>query len=515
MLVPVPTNENERLEALHQTDILETAAEDAYDDISRLIAHLCGVPIAAVSLVDAERQWFKSIVGLDVRETPREIAFCAHTILQPDLMVVPDARADPRFSDNPLVTGDPNIRFYAGAPLVTQDGFALGSLCVIDRVPRQLTAPQEMALRLLARLVTQQLETARYVAAQERMIAERERDQLERARLAAIVESSEDSIASIDLEGTITSWNKSLARATAIPASQAIGRHVSIIATPDQVALIDLNNARMRRGEVIEPTEIETLTPDGSRSYVMLTVSPIWDTHGNLIGSSSITRDITARKEAEQRLQEYAVLLEFQKNELEKANADLVALATTDGLTGLLNHRAFQERLAEEVSWFDRYGTPLSLIMLDVDCFKQYNDAYGHPAGDEVLRGVACLMQQVSRQTDIAVRYGGEEFALILPHTNRREAILVAERIRRAIEEAPWPLRGITISIGIATLNTMLENRSDLIARADAALYRSKAAGRNCITHGDLSVPAQAEDSMVEHWETFQSLQDFGAALSP
>ena len=153
MTAPLPISEAARLDALRAYDVLDTAPELAFDDITLLAAQICGVPIAAVSLIDEQRQWFKSIVGLDVRETPRDSAFCAHTILQPDLMLVPDAAADPRFSDNPLVTGSPSIRFYAGTPLTTPDGHALGSLCVIDRKPHTLTPAQQATLAALGRQI--------------------------------------------------------------------------------------------------------------------------------------------------------------------------------------------------------------------------------------------------------------------------------------------------------------------------------------------------------------------------
>ena len=154
MPAPVPENEAQRLNALYACRILDTLPETEFDEVTLLAAQICGVPIAAVSLIDRDRQWFKSILGLEATETPRDMAFCAHTILQPDLMLVPDAERDPRFSKNPLVTGGPGIKFYAGMPLVTSDGLALGSLCVIDRKPRQLTPDQQTALRVLGHQVT-------------------------------------------------------------------------------------------------------------------------------------------------------------------------------------------------------------------------------------------------------------------------------------------------------------------------------------------------------------------------
>ncbi len=165
MEAALPETEAERLAALRACRILDTDAEDFYDSLTRVAALACGTPLAAVSLVDLDRQWFKSALGLDVRETPRDVAFCAHTILQPDVMAVPDAALDPRFADNPLVTGSPHIRFYAGAPLVTEDGHALGDLCVADRAPRRIAPEQEDALRTLARLVVRQIERGRWAHA--------------------------------------------------------------------------------------------------------------------------------------------------------------------------------------------------------------------------------------------------------------------------------------------------------------------------------------------------------------
>ena len=164
--LPVPENEVERLSSLQRYEVLDSLPEQDYDNLTTIAAQICEAPIALVSLVDHDRQWFKSRYGIDATETPRSQAFCSHAILQPEeVMVVPDASEDVRFAENPLVTEIPNIRFYAGAPLVTSDGFALGTLCVIDQVPRQLSETQVKALQALSRQVIALLEL-RYQANQ-------------------------------------------------------------------------------------------------------------------------------------------------------------------------------------------------------------------------------------------------------------------------------------------------------------------------------------------------------------
>ncbi len=977
---PLTPDEPARLAALRRLNVLDTPPEAGFDDLTRLAATICGTPVAVVSLVDADRQWFKSCVGLDATETPRDVAFCAHAICRPELLVVPDATADERFADNPIVTGEPHIRFYAGMPLVIPGGHAVGTLCVIDYTPRTLTPAQTDALRALARQVVAQLQLRQQVAQQAkdhetfRVLFEQssdahllfdERDGIidcNQATVAMLRLASKEEVLALhpavlspeyqpcgrrsldkclDMDATARrdgyhrfDWTHRRADGEEFPCEVTLtpvnlhGRSVLLVVwhdlterkraedavrvsegrfrgafdyAPIGMALVALDGRwlKVNRGvcdilgytaDELLATDFQTLThPDdlaadlqlaeellagaistyqlekrylhksGAVVFALLAVSLVRDDDGRPMYYVSHVKDITGRKravmelraseeqfrrvvddspigiyrttpdgrillanpaavrltsaasfedlsrrnleqdgshssysratfkrtleehgevrglesewvgedgrrvfvrenarlirnpdgsvyyegtiedvsekrrtelalrESEERFQafmrmgplvawvvtadgtlEYAndhfaaligrsadglagtplgevfppelvaeylannravldtgrplhtveravlpdgsvahylaykfplptpagvpmvggiaidatervraeaelkasetrfrsvvdelaegvVLLDYQtravlqanrafldligytpgevaaltqydfvahdradidhqmaavvrdgrhdlgfrkyrrrdgqfldvsvngsrlelngrtvlslvvrdmsaevaherqllayQQELERANARLHALATTDRLTGVANRGAFNDKLTEEYDRAVRYTHPLSVVLLDVDHFKQFNDAFGHPAGDAVLQRVAGLLQHTARGTDTVARYGGEEFALLLPDTDYAGAMVLAERLRRAVAGGGWEKRPVTVSVGVATLTPDTAAAAALVKEADQALYRSKQAGRNRVHHGSSVVPQLA-----------------------
>jgi PAS domain S-box-containing protein len=295
MKAPVPENEAARLESLHRYAILDTLPEQEFDDLSRLAASICGTPIALVSLVDENRQWFKAKVGIEDTETPRDIAFCAHAIHDSGVMVVPDALADERFRENPLVTGNPNVRFYAGAPLRTADGYALGTLCVIDRVPRELSADQLEALKALSRLVVNELELRRSVsdlskAVRERRIVEGELDQL--------FNLSSDLFCIAGFDGYFKRLNPSWEQTLGISREELLSRPYVEFIHPDDREITRKEAEKIVGGEVTFSFENRFRRGDGTYIWLLWNATPNSD-QGLIFAAA---RDITLRKRAERRL---------------------------------------------------------------------------------------------------------------------------------------------------------------------------------------------------------------------
>ena len=283
--------ETARLEALHSYQILDTLPEAEYDDIARLASFICQTPVALISFIEAERQWFKATVGVQLTQSPRDISFCTHTILQDGVMEVPDARQDARFADNPFVTGDLGVRFYAGAPLMTSEGHAVGSLCVIDQQPRTLTAEQQDALQALARQAVSRLELRRTLAAQREL----------HASMQAVMDGTTDAIFLKDLHGRYKLINAAGARLIGRPVAEIIGRDDTQLFPPAAAAQTQTHDRQVLASGLSQTYEDTELVDGLARTYLS-TKDACRDADGAAIGVIGIARDITERKKVDERL---------------------------------------------------------------------------------------------------------------------------------------------------------------------------------------------------------------------
>ena len=297
-VAPLPADEAQRLIALEQLQVLDTPPEPVLDDIAWLAAQICAVPTALVSLVDADRQWFKARCGLEASETPRDFAFCAHTILTPDILEVPDARADPRFAGNPLVIGAPGICFYAGAPLHGKDGHRYGSLCVLDTTPRKLNDLQRDALLRLARHAVSHLESR----------TERLEAQTRQQTLARLLEAMPDGVVSCDSSGLLAEFNGAARQwhgvdPRALPPEQwasHFGLFEADAVQPLSMERIPL--LRAWRGESVRGAEIVIKAEAQPARTVLCNAERLLSPEGVALGAVCIMHDVSDIKESEARL---------------------------------------------------------------------------------------------------------------------------------------------------------------------------------------------------------------------
>ncbi|BBX49855.1 hypothetical protein GCM10009645_07650 [Mycolicibacterium poriferae] len=574
-------DETERLLTLESFTILDTPPEPAFDDLTALAADLCGAPASAVSLVDTDRQWFKSRHGFDLTETSRELSFCER-IKPSDASVVEvyDARVDPRFADHPMVVGAPHVRFYAGAPLVLADGTVLGTLCVFGPEPLSLTERQRRHLAALARQVVSQLELRRQARrfaaeARARLVADAALREQQRM-LNGVLEHTDVLIYAKDIEGRFVMSNRAL--------EQIAPAHSSLLGLTDhdlfdQQTADDYrrNDARIMGARESQVFSEEVVHPDGTVHTYRSTKFPLIDEAGEVLGVGGVSTDVTeltaaraAHAEAEhhwralieqspiavtmvdadgvivfanteaallfgspnvsevlsrpmdqfipsgdrgaaqimvtdilagklelrahrgtlRRLDGEIITIELNARAVDQGGLrivqfefrDMTALAKTydelrhsaytDPLTGVLNRRAWDDRMRAILDDAQHAGALLIIAVVDLDNFKLYNDSHGHEAGDALLQAFTTVAVSSLRHTDVFARWGGEEFLIALPQTTVDQSREILDRIRGCVPA------GQTCSIGYTDYRGP-EPLADTLARADKALYLAKSLGRN------------------------------------
>jgi diguanylate cyclase (GGDEF)-like protein/PAS domain S-box-containing protein len=466
MPAPLPHNESARLNALNEQRILDTPPERAYDDLVRLAAFICGTPTSMISLVDEKRQWFKARVGTETSETPREVAFCAHTILNPDeVTVVEDAAADARFADNPLVTGNPKIRFYAGAPLTTRDGFALGSLCVIDWIPRTLTDQQIDALEILRNQVIREFELRRTAADLAHSFALLDKAQLlvreSERRYRELVDNSLGLICVHDLKGNLILANPAVHERLRYLPGELTGKNLAEMIAPHARHLVQDYLRRIGRN-LSDSGLMHVMTKSGEvRVWRYRNVARIEEN-----GSTSVignAEDVTDSQKLQRTLREQVA---------------------RDPLTKLFNRRYLEDAMQREIRKALRRKRSVALLMVDVDYYKRVNDTHGHSAGDQVLVAIANFLKAGIRAEDMACRYGGDEFVILLTETGQQGALVRADKLRETVKQVKVVheaslIEGLSLSIGIAAYPENGHTLKELLESADKALYRAKQRGRD------------------------------------
>ncbi|HXV59229.1 MAG TPA: response regulator [Vicinamibacteria bacterium] len=313
MKIPVPANEMARLEALGRYQILDTPPEEGFDDLTLLASYVCRTPIAVITLVDEQRQWYKSARGIALTETPREHGFCSHAILDTDVMEVPDTLADERFRTNPSVIAEPRIRFYAGAPLVTADGLALGTLCVADRAPRSLDSEQRGLLTALARQVVSRMEERRKLVDLTRALVERDHA---RGELDQFFELSLDLLCVADHEYNFKHVNPAWEKTLGYSRGELLAKPYLDFVHPDDLEATVEAASSLRAGSDVISFENRYRCGDGS--YKWLSWNTAVSVESGLV--YAVARDITERKRAEEALRRYARDLE-QAKRAEEENA--------------------------------------------------------------------------------------------------------------------------------------------------------------------------------------------------
>ncbi len=472
MSIPLPTNEEERLAALGTLGILDTKPETTFDRITELAQTIFDVSTASVSMVDRDRQWFKSVCGWNVKETPREISFCTYAILDDRVLVVEDTAEDERFASNPQIDAEESIRFYAGAPLVLEDDIRVGTLCLTDDEPCSFSSEERQMLASLADVVVELLE------------ARRQTYQI--GYLTSALEEAEDAVVvteanPIDPPGPRIVWaNEAFSRMTGYEREEIVGETPRILQGPETSRSV-LNKVRSAlENERAVYAETVNYRKDDTPYVVAWHIAPVHNEENELTHWVSIQRNVTDQQEREEHLKHKAM---------------------HDSLTGLPNRYAIQKNIQKVLDESTEMSTG-ALLYIDLDKFKPINDKFGHKVGDEVLIRTAKVLREAVRDQDTVGRLGGDEFVVYLPEIETvSEARIIAERLHDALCQ-PFQVGSYEISVSASIGGTVRfaahDTVEDALHEADMAMYEAKESSEcSLVLRGPFSDEEQVMTSLL------------------
>lgn len=504
----VPSDEPARLAALARLGLIGTPPDPAFDRIVRLASTVLDVPIALITLVDADRSWFKARVGTDLSETSRDGSFCAHTILEPagEPLVVADTWLDDRFEEHPLVTANPKARFYAGYALRTPDGMPVGTLGVVDRSPRSLSTRDLLSLADLAALAEQLLAHAAGAATSaaaaaaldpvlDAAMAAVPTDVALAARLSTLevmLAATSDVVIVVDAAGKLTDASPSLERTLGYPGGASPdGTAIALVHPDDRPLARDELKAAVAGSGDAEPFHVRVLTANGSiRNMECLAIDHFDDPA--IRGAVVTMRDVSERHMFNQ-------MLKFQ--------------STHDRVTELPNRALLLEHLRPAVARAGRERAQVAVCVLDIDGMRELNQELGHSAGDELLVAVAKRIRSTVRGGDSLARLEGGEFAVLLdPIADADEATRVARRIVDAVSGRHSLRSGVATCRATAGLAISRDgdDPTGILARAEASLLLAKRTDSTAVEVApDLSSPSAPEPDVEDAWAPSVRAHDF------
>ncbi|MBO9099803.1 MULTISPECIES: sensor domain-containing diguanylate cyclase [unclassified Rhizobium] len=460
--------ETRRIAALQDLQIIGTAPTAAFDAIVEVAATIFGCATSVISLMAEDRQWFKAKCGIDFDGTSRSIAFCDYTIKENAPLVVHDASKDLRFKDNPLVTGDNHIRFYAGVPLSLDGELCLGALCVIDKDPREPSEQQIQQLVRLGRAVEGLLLAHRHLVTSQAATAEAHRQSREASRREAL-------LTQVERMAAIGAWRIDIA--------------TNAVIWSDQIRILH----ELEDGETVTLEDGLKFYPEPDRTRVRHAVEEAvklgsaFAVEANFITARGRKRRIRCSGDVEMENGVPAHIIGIFQDITERHDAErtLWHSAHVDHLSGLANRHWFQKDLAERLTKARHESQKVGLLLIDLDSFKEVNDTLGHQAGDEVIARIAKRLQLVAGESSFVARLGGDEFALVL------ERPIATDDLRTLAEEVMSQVKSpirfqseaihVSASIGIACFPDDANTPDQLLRCADMALYKIKRSGRGSI----------------------------------